>query len=370
MKYLRRALLALLLLSACAVASAAVGVRQELVGSLSSAATTVSVTFSATPLLAGDCLDVFVVNNSSNGTPTVVDGGDAFTQVGSTIINSSSATRRLIQFVACNIAGGAVTVTATQSSSQNQFLLDAREISGTAGLDSSGTGTPAGQYQSAPGTGTNAITTGSGAGDLTPTTQPGLISGFAYISNPGGVNSAGTGFTVGVNEVSPGSISGLILSESLRYTATTALPATFTTNGSSATSVTLAALFIESAPSPNAVYNQLPLSVAVAYSGAQFSVPSGCGTVSGLTGGFANLDPVGHSVTGSFLAGQTACAAVITMPTGMSVYAKDGWVCGSLNDLTTPADGPLKQTAYTTASATISGTVVTGDQITFVCHPM
>lgn len=370
MKMTRRGFLAALLcLFAFSITApvvyATAGVRQELVASLSSASTTVTVTFTTTPLLPGDCLDVFAENNSSNGVPTVSDSGsDTYVKEGATITGSS---RNLVQYVACNIVGGTLTVTATQTASQNQLLIDAREISGTVGLDS-GTGTPAGQYQSAPGTATNAITTGSGAGNLTPTTQPGLISGFLVLENPGVTNSPGTGFTATTNESAPGSIGGVIISESLRYTSTAAIPATFTTSNSSATALTLAALFIESAPAPNAIYNQLPLSAAIANSGPQFTVTSGCGTVSGLLGGFANQHAASGEITGSFLAGQTACAAVITMPAIASGALKNGWNCSGLWDLTTPAD-TLKQTGYTLTTATISGTVVTGDQILFDCHP-
>jgi hypothetical protein len=348
-------------------ASAAVAVRQELVASVSTAATTVSVTFSTTPLLAGDCIDVFVENQSGNGTTTVSDSAsNTYTQAGATITGSS---RNLRQFVACNIVGGTLTVTATQVSSQDQFLIDAREISGTSGLDT-GTGTPAGQYQSAPGTATNAITTGSGAGNLTPTAQPGLISGFLVLFNPGATNTVGTGFTQGVNEAAPGAIGGDIISESLVYSSLSAIPATFTTSNSAASSLTLAGLFVQAIPPTNAgIYNQLPLSQAVANSGPQFTVPSGCGTVSGILGGYANQNPVTGVIAGSFLAGSTTCVPVLTFPTSVAPGSlKNGWICGSIWDLTTPAD-TLKQTAYTLTTATLSGTVVTGDQIVFVCRP-
>lgn len=256
MNITRRLFVGALLCFLIPLANGAVIVRQELIAGLSSAATTVAVTFTTTPVLSGSCLDVFVLNNSGNGTTTVSDSAsNTYTQVGATITGS---TRNLRQFVACNVVGGALTVTATQVDSQDQFLIDAREISGTSGLDS-GTGTPAGQYQAAPGTGTNAITTGSGAGNLTPTTQPGLISGFLALANPGSANSAGTGFVQGVSELAPGGfLSNYVISESVRYTSTAAIPATFSTNYAPATSLTLAALFIELPAAPGALGNQVP----------------------------------------------------------------------------------------------------------------
>ena len=68
--------------------------------------------------------------------------------------------------------------------------------------------------------------------------------------------------------------------------------------------------------------------------GTTFTIASGCGTPTTLTGG---------ATTGSFKAGQTACAPVITLPT-----APHGWWCQAW-DITTTAD-TLKMTADTTAS--------------------
>jgi fibronectin-binding autotransporter adhesin len=83
--------------------------------------------------------------------------------------------------------------------------------------------------------------------------------------------------------------------------------------------------------------------------GTTFTIASGCGTPTSLTGG---------ATTGSFAAGQTACAPVITLPT-----ATNGWWCSAW-DITTTAD-TLKMTADTTTSCTLSGTVVASDVIVF-----
>ena len=83
--------------------------------------------------------------------------------------------------------------------------------------------------------------------------------------------------------------------------------------------------------------------------GTTFTIASGCGTPTTLTGG---------ATTGSFKAGQTACAPVITLPT-----APHGWWCSAW-DITTTAD-TLKMTADTTTSCTLSGTVVASDVIVF-----
>jgi hypothetical protein len=86
--------------------------------------------------------------------------------------------------------------------------------------------------------------------------------------------------------------------------------------------------------------------------GTTFTVTSGCGTTTSLTGG---------TMAGSFAAGQTSCAAVITP----SITAPHGFACWS-NDLTTSAD-TIHQTATTTTTFTLTGTVATNDVINFGC---
>jgi hypothetical protein len=81
---------------------------------------------------------------------------------------------------------------------------------------------------------------------------------------------------------------------------------------------------------------------------------TGCGTPTSLTGG---------PTAGSFLAQATSCTVTVTM--GNLVTAPDGWSC-SVWDVTTTAK-TLKETAYTTATVTFSGTVAAGDKIIFGC---
>lgn len=83
--------------------------------------------------------------------------------------------------------------------------------------------------------------------------------------------------------------------------------------------------------------------------GTTFTIASGCGTPGSLTGG---------ATVGSFTAGQTACAPVITLPT-----APHGWIC-HIKDLTTPAD-TFTQSATSATSCTSSATVTNGDTILF-----
>jgi hypothetical protein len=86
-------------------------------------------------------------------------------------------------------------------------------------------------------------------------------------------------------------------------------------------------------------------------SGVTFTA-TGCGTVTSLLGGAS---------AGSFHAAATSCAAVITP----GVTATNGFSCWA-NDLTTNAD-TVKQTATSTTTFTLTGTVVSGDIINFGC---
>ncbi len=80
---------------------------------------------------------------------------------------------------------------------------------------------------------------------------------------------------------------------------------------------------------------------------------TGCGTVT---------SPVGNGLVGTFAAGATSCAPVIT--TG--VTAPHGFVC-EMHDWTTPAD-LLTQASTTSTTATFAAaTVVSGDTIAFSC---
>ena len=83
----------------------------------------------------------------------------------------------------------------------------------------------------------------------------------------------------------------------------------------------------------------------------QSSQVSGC-SVSGIGGGAAGKFTSGVSGT---------CTVTITL--GVTTFG--GWAC-SAHDLTTPAD-VINQTAFTNTTATLSGTTVSGDLITYNC---
>jgi hypothetical protein len=78
--------------------------------------------------------------------------------------------------------------------------------------------------------------------------------------------------------------------------------------------------------------------------------------------GCSITNSIGGASAGSFQSGTTGACTVTITP---GITAINGFAC-SAKDLTTPADEP-KQTAYTTTTATLSWTTVSGDLITWSC---
>ncbi len=85
-------------------------------------------------------------------------------------------------------------------------------------------------------------------------------------------------------------------------------------------------------------------------------------TISGCTAGTT----IGGSQSGSFVSGTTGtCTVVITINGATGRTAPNGWTCFA-NDQTTPAD-LIHQTASDTTTATLAGTTLTNDVISFGC---
>lgn len=83
-------------------------------------------------------------------------------------------------------------------------------------------------------------------------------------------------------------------------------------------------------------------------SGPVFTVTSGCGTTGAVVGG---------TMSGTFTAGQTSCVPIITP----GFTAPDGFLCEA-HDITTPTD-TIRQSATSTTTCTLTGTVVNADVI-------
>lgn len=100
---------------------------------------------------------------------------------------------------------------------------------------------------------------------------------------------------------------------------------------------------------------KVSISGGIQSSGTKFTA-SGC----------SNSTTVGGATAGTFASGTTGtCTVVITMNGATGVTASNGWSCWA-SDRTTPAN-LISQTASTTTTATIAGTTVSGDVISFGC---
>lgn len=99
-------------------------------------------------------------------------------------------------------------------------------------------------------------------------------------------------------------------------------------------------------------FGSLPLAITTALTAAKVT---GCGTVT---------SPTGNGMAGTFAAGQTSCAPVVT--TG--VTAPHGFVCGA-HDLTNPADAFTQASSTTTTATFNTATVTSGDTVAFDCRP-
>ncbi len=147
------------------------------------------------------------------------------------------------QFYLDASAAGANTVTISWSgNSPNDAAIVIAEIGGTSGFDTAPSN--GGQIVTSPGTGTDAVSSGSG----TPSVQPGFL--IALGINAGGVTaptpSAGTGFADN-GSIWNGGGGDVARLETLRYTSLSARAATFTapTGNGTLTYGALAAFFKE-----------------------------------------------------------------------------------------------------------------------------
>jgi hypothetical protein len=153
---------------------------------------------------------------------SVTDGTNTYTQVSTTLDDTAHTSSSYALYECKNCAAGTVTVTASWSPDNPSFR--AMAIARYAGLDTTASGVGSRAAQQAPGTGTDALS----SGNVTPASQPAALIGFGYDDSANAV-TAGTGFT------DRGTLSNMDSAfgtrsrvEDKRLTATTAVPATFT----------------------------------------------------------------------------------------------------------------------------------------------
>ncbi len=127
--------------------------------------------------------DIVSVTDDKGNTYTVVDN-----------VNDAANVQRFCSFVLGNIANGPSTITAG-STSKSFRTVTWEEISGVAALSDPRDG-HGGQLQTAPGTSSNGVTSGS----VTTTVNGDLIWGATCNSSDGTVPSVGSGFAAGTGD--------------------------------------------------------------------------------------------------------------------------------------------------------------------------
>jgi len=220
----------------------------------STASTTCAVTLSAsggghneTNVTSGHILHVIVLNNLDIGSVTIADqtggsgGSNLYTARGS-VLTIGSTVFQLSQFTAPVGTSGSLIITATQGSSQNQFLIWAREISGAAGYSNAGS-----QSQVGPGNGNDTITTGNITGST-----PGMFSAFVFnyeniTSNTVTAGTINSPTLVSNNTSGGGNIGGTFTTEYGAYSSSPCAGTFSITSGGSNTYGTVAILFNQSA---------------------------------------------------------------------------------------------------------------------------
>jgi len=175
---------------------------------------------------SGNVVVVFVAYYSSaSKTVTMSGNSNSFSEIGSGVFNATYAAG-MRAFLVQSAVAGTTQYTATFSANVDFPAIALVEFSGLA-TSSVVSGTPVLVSQTAPGTGTNAITTGN----ITPGAQPAAIVGIANDLGNQASPAAGTGYT-GLTPIwnyeGTATAGARIIHK--RVTATTATPATWTTD--------------------------------------------------------------------------------------------------------------------------------------------
>ena len=226
---MRRLAVALLLAFAVSPAWAA----PAFVQSASSFDNAAPFTVSLTGVTTGNLIAVAAYCHDATSTISIADGTNTYTMVPGAGV--TGPTDKAEGGYAKNVTGGNLTITVTCSDGPSAAWIIAHEISGvdtTAPLD----GTGSGNYQNAPGTGTDAITSGT----YTTSVNGDYIFG-AVIDRAGPDPSiAGTGFTRREHSTDN---SGPTSEDEIQSSAGSGTAATFTASGAATENYTLSMAF-------------------------------------------------------------------------------------------------------------------------------
>lgn len=221
----------------------AIAVAQEVQGqdpNFSTNGTTIAATIT---VASGSCLHVAAFANGSSGlTASVSDGTNTYTAIGN-VFQSGKA----FHWSTGPVSSGTLTLTVTFGATVNLKGIIVREITGSSGYQS----IHAENALTTPGTGTDAITSGS----MTPASQPALISALCVDTFFGATPTAGTGFTSSTGapllgkcwDWGDGTANSYCRLENQRIISTSSTAATFTSSAGAADKFcVLAAIFTES----------------------------------------------------------------------------------------------------------------------------
>lgn len=199
-----------------------IGVLQE-TQSLANSGPSMSKAFTSN-LTALSSIHVVVRALSASSFPSVTDDqGNVYTQRGA-VLNDGGAGHFLAQFTADNASAAPCTVTVNMSPNGASASMWIREIGGTSGYDGHVEAVQAGL--------SSTTTDGVTSGTVTPTVQPGLISGFHNITIAAPpVLSSGTGF---IPDGTPFGANSSV-SQHKRYTALTPIASTATDSTTNST---------------------------------------------------------------------------------------------------------------------------------------
>jgi len=210
------------------------------------AATATSLLVTRNGVTPGNALVAIGSCGTGGGVPSFTcsdDAGGAYgSQLISTVPNDPTNHQCIFAFVAPNSAGGNVTTTVGFGGSSVDFRgLALVEVSGVA--TSAVVGASAGQYQSAPGTATDAITSGL----MTPSAAAGILIGLALDTSGAAVPTSGSGLSLVGNAWSfgGGSAQSVIVAKTLASASPVA--ATFTQSAAGPT-VALGVVLLDPAP--------------------------------------------------------------------------------------------------------------------------
>lgn len=233
-----------------------------------------SIVCNAITVQAGSYLHAYFSYDGSGGNLTSVTSSPSLTW---TILDDSSRSasdsQNMAHAVSSVTSAGSITVTGNLGSSQGFRAGAVKEIGGSSGYDSTA-GAHNASSQSAPGTGTDALTSGN---TPTLTSQPALVSAWSEnFSASNGIPNAGTGFT---SDYSGSDWGGgpQNRGENKRVTSTSAVAGTYTAvNGGNAYG-TVVAVFLEASSGWN-TSGTGPRSVPVAGGGPTAAGSSGAFT--------------------------------------------------------------------------------------------